>query len=75
LSSLLLQAANIYGGFVRRQLKEVTDEALRKLSSLRSVRRLQLGGQGGDDEVRFTRLSAGVVAEPGGRPRTLSFRV
>jgi hypothetical protein len=45
------QAANIYGGFLLRGLQEATDDALRELEALRSLRRLQLGRSDGD-EVR-----------------------
>lgn len=37
------QAANIYGGFLQRRLQEATDEALKALDAVRSLRRLQLG--------------------------------
>jgi hypothetical protein len=37
------KAANIYGGFLQRRLTEATDEALRVVDSVRSLRRLQLG--------------------------------
>lgn len=37
------KAANIYGGFLQRRLTESTDDALKALDSVRSLRRLQLG--------------------------------
>lgn len=37
------QAANIYGGFLQRRLQESTDDALKALDAVRSLRRLQLG--------------------------------
>lgn len=45
-----MQAANIYGGFLSRRLSDVAGDALKALTPVRSIRRLQLGGatQGGE---------------------------
>lgn len=45
-----VKAANIYGGFLQRRLTEATDEALRVVDSVRSLRRLQLGSSNSTGE-------------------------